>query len=144
MVQKDSSGREIILQEANPMYGVFQNIVPPSPHRPALWCGGGHTRCAGWRGGGGSIFWKTPDTALYSTYVSTLWVYPIPYALSLLKRSHRTSCTVTTWGGTIFYCEKLINDPINPITCPTLCANDLGMQYEVVDICYTQRWFLCS
>ncbi len=28
---------------------------------------------AGWRGGG-SIFWKTPDTALYSTYVSTLWL----------------------------------------------------------------------
>jgi hypothetical protein len=27
---------------------------------------------AGWRGDGGSIFWKTPDTALYSTYVSTL------------------------------------------------------------------------
>ncbi len=25
------------------------------------------------RGGGGSIFWKTPDTALYSTYVITLW-----------------------------------------------------------------------
>jgi hypothetical protein len=29
----------------------------------------------GWRGGGGSIFCKTPDTALYSTYVSTLWFY---------------------------------------------------------------------
>jgi hypothetical protein len=27
---------------------------------------------AGRRGGGGSIFWKTPDTALYSTCVSTL------------------------------------------------------------------------
>jgi hypothetical protein len=27
----------------------------------------------GGEGGGGSIFWKTPDTALYSTYVSTLW-----------------------------------------------------------------------
>ncbi len=25
---------------------------------------------------GGSIFWKTPDTALYSTYVSTLWPEP--------------------------------------------------------------------
>jgi hypothetical protein len=24
--------------------------------------------------GGGSIFWKTPDTALYSTYVSTLCI----------------------------------------------------------------------
>ncbi len=28
---------------------------------------------AGWRGVGGSIFWKMPYTALYSTYVSTLW-----------------------------------------------------------------------
>ncbi len=25
------------------------------------------------RGGGGSIVWKTPDTALYSIYFSTLW-----------------------------------------------------------------------
>jgi hypothetical protein len=30
---------------------------------------------AGWRGVGGSIFWKTPDTALYSSYVSTLWIF---------------------------------------------------------------------
>ncbi len=32
---------------------------------------------AGWRGGGGSIVRKTPDTALYSIYVSTL--YPDRY-----------------------------------------------------------------
>jgi hypothetical protein len=25
------------------------------------------------RGGGGSIVWKTPDTALYSIYVGALW-----------------------------------------------------------------------
>ncbi len=31
------------------------------------------------RGVGGSIFWKTPDTALYSTYVSTLCLYPSLY-----------------------------------------------------------------
>jgi len=30
---------------------------------------------AKWKGVGGSIFWKTPDTALYSTYVSTLWTH---------------------------------------------------------------------
>jgi hypothetical protein len=51
------------------MSGVFQNIDPPPPSPPGR---GGET-LAGWRGGGGSIFWKTPDTALYSTYVSTLW-----------------------------------------------------------------------
>jgi hypothetical protein len=44
-------------------------LTPDPPQRPAivyprLLCGE--------RGGGGSIFWKTRDTALYSTYVSTL------------------------------------------------------------------------
>ncbi len=34
----------------------------------------GEDTLAGWKGDGGSIFWKTPDTALYSTYLSTLWV----------------------------------------------------------------------
>jgi hypothetical protein len=31
----------------------------------------GENTLVGWKDGGGSIFWKTPDTALYSTYVST-------------------------------------------------------------------------
>ncbi len=57
---------------------VFQNIDPPPTSPPGecvprLRCGGEDT-LAGWKGGGGSIFWKTPDTALYSTYVSTLWL----------------------------------------------------------------------
>jgi hypothetical protein len=60
------------------MAGVFQNIDPHAPHRPAsvyprLWCGG-RTHSLGGEGGEGSIFWKTPDTVLYSTYISTLWV----------------------------------------------------------------------
>ncbi len=38
---------------------------------PRLWCGG-RTHSLGGEGVGGSIFWKTPETALYSTYVSTL------------------------------------------------------------------------
>ncbi len=41
--------------------------VPPLPSFGAE---GGHTRWV--ERGGGSIFWKTPDTVLYSTYVSTL------------------------------------------------------------------------
>jgi hypothetical protein len=62
---------------------IFQNIDPPPPFTarrvrvctPRLWCGagGGPTRRVE-RGvvGGGSIFWKTRDTALYSAYVRTL------------------------------------------------------------------------
>jgi hypothetical protein len=58
------------------MSGVFRNIGPLPPHRgecvpPRLWCGG-EDILAGWRGGGGSIVRKTPDTVLYSIYVSTL------------------------------------------------------------------------
>ncbi len=51
------------------------SIDPPPPQRPRgesslLW---GEDTLAGWRGGGGLIFRKTTDTALYSIYVSTLW-----------------------------------------------------------------------
>jgi hypothetical protein len=60
------------------MSGVFRNIDPPTPSPPG--------ECvpppppplvrvedtlARWRGGGGSIVRKKPDTALYSIYVST-------------------------------------------------------------------------
>ncbi len=55
---------------------VFQNIDPPrrpaSVYPPPLVRG--RTHSLGGERGGGSIFWKTRDTALYSTYVSTLWV----------------------------------------------------------------------
>ncbi len=66
-------------QEANPMSGVFQNIEPPPPPPPGECMNPPHqrrgrTHSLGGEGGGGSIFWKTPDTALYSTSASTLWV----------------------------------------------------------------------
>jgi hypothetical protein len=62
------------------MSGVFQNIDPPTPHRPAgvpprLWCGG-RTHSLGGEGVGAQYFWKTPDTALYSKYVTTLCSEP--------------------------------------------------------------------
>ncbi len=67
------------------MSGVFQNIdpPPPPPHRPAsvyppAFGARGYT-LAGWRGGGGSIVRKTPDTALYSIYVSILGPPPSPF-----------------------------------------------------------------
>jgi hypothetical protein len=52
------------------MSGVFQNIDPPPPCEcvapgPLV---RGRTNSLGGKGGGESIFWKTPDTALYSTY----------------------------------------------------------------------------
>jgi hypothetical protein len=55
------------------MSGVFQNVDPPPhprtasvnpPLPPAF--GAGEDKLAGWKGGG-SIFLKMPDTALYST-----------------------------------------------------------------------------
>jgi hypothetical protein len=52
------------------MAGVFQNIDPPPPSPPG-------------EGGGGSIFWKTSDTALYTTYVSTLVLYILSPCLCL-------------------------------------------------------------
>jgi hypothetical protein len=58
------------------MSGVFQNIDPPHPSPPGECVppafGAGEDTLARGKGGGGSIFWKTPGTALYSTYVSTL------------------------------------------------------------------------
>jgi len=68
------------------MSGVIQNIAPPPPR---LWCWG-RTHLLGGKGvGGGSIFWKTLDTALYSTYVSTLCAqcYSIS-AVLLYSNSH--------------------------------------------------------
>jgi hypothetical protein len=59
------------------MSGVFQNIDPPPPGEcvpiapppPPPPLVRGEDTLAGWIGGGGSVFWKTLDTALYSTYV---------------------------------------------------------------------------
>jgi hypothetical protein len=59
------------------MSGVFRNIDFLPPHRPASVYlpafGAGEDTLAGWRGVGGSIVQKTPDIALYSIYVRTLW-----------------------------------------------------------------------
>jgi hypothetical protein len=62
------------MQEANPMSGVFQKYWPPTPLTarrvctPRLRCGGRTHSLVG-EGGGG----VNKDTAMYSTYVSTLW-----------------------------------------------------------------------
>ncbi len=73
---EDPNRREIILYEANPMPGVFQNIDPPPPHRPAsvyaFGAGGGHTRYR-WRGGWGVNILEDARhcSVLHIQYVST-------------------------------------------------------------------------
>jgi hypothetical protein len=69
-------------------------LTPPPPRCPAslyplaFGAGGGQT---GWvEGGGGvgvnTVVRKTPDTALYSIYVSTLWIRPIEGNAKSLRR----------------------------------------------------------
>jgi hypothetical protein len=57
------------------MSGVFRNIDAPTPSPPGESpLVRGEDTLGGWRGGGGgSIVRKTPGTAQYSIYVSTLW-----------------------------------------------------------------------
>jgi hypothetical protein len=76
--------RGIILKEANPVSGVFQNIDPPAPTPltarrvctppPTIGAEGGHTRWAE-RGWGVNSLEGARVTALYSIYVSTLRLY---------------------------------------------------------------------
>jgi hypothetical protein len=58
------------------MSGVFQNIDPHPPHRPASVYSPPLVRAedtlAGWRWGWGVNILEDADTALYSTYVSIL------------------------------------------------------------------------
>jgi hypothetical protein len=53
----------------------FTKILTTHTPSPPGECGAGEDTLAGCRGGRGSIFWKTPDTALYSTYASTLCLH---------------------------------------------------------------------
>ncbi len=68
--------REIIVRGQS--YGWrFPKYWPPIPLTARRVCtpafgAGGRTHLLGGDGGGRSMFWKTSDTALYSTYVSTL------------------------------------------------------------------------
>ncbi len=39
-----------------------------------------------WRGGGGSVVRKTPDTALYSIYVGTLWLLATNFSVRSRRR----------------------------------------------------------
>ncbi len=69
-------------------------LTPPAPRRPGSvypppppWVWGEDT-LAGWKGGWGVYFLKTQDTALYSTYVSTLWMGPTRLLSSVQLSCH--------------------------------------------------------
>jgi hypothetical protein len=86
------------------MSGIFQNIDPSPPagvYPPPLLQG--EDTLAGWRWGGGSIFWKTPDTDLYSTYVSKYFVLsrsPISCGSPLVRVRLQDVYAVTISSGT--------------------------------------------
>ncbi len=69
---------------------VFQNIDPPPPSPPgdcvppAFVAGGGHTRRVE-RGDGESIFRKTQDTALYSTYIESSLVFAFYIKVAIME-----------------------------------------------------------
>ncbi len=85
------------------MSGVFRNIDPPTPHRPAsvytptFGAGRGHTRWVerGW--GVNTVVQKTPYTALYSIYVSTFW--------GMQSRKKITCYSVSAVAGTAVYAD---------------------------------------
>jgi hypothetical protein len=56
------------------MSGVFRNIVPPPPHRPATVRG--EDTLAGWRGGGGGVKSSEDDRHCSVLYICKYFVPP--------------------------------------------------------------------
>jgi hypothetical protein len=88
------------------MSGVFQNIAPPPPTARRV-C---PPTVFGARGG---YFWKTPDTALYSTYESTLWVClwkgaDVPKTLPFSYTPRLQACPLRQLAYTLYSYEKNI------------------------------------
>ncbi len=61
----------------------------------------GRTHSLGGEGGGGSIFWKTSDTALYSTYVSALWSQWIFRSQVPVLKSDQRLIRGRNWGSSL-------------------------------------------
>jgi hypothetical protein len=73
------ANKVLIYVEYRAVSGVFQTIDPPTPLStqrvcppPAPKAGGAHYTLAGRWGGGGSVFWKTPDIGLASYSIISL------------------------------------------------------------------------
>jgi hypothetical protein len=82
------------------MAGVFQNIDRPPPSPPGECVPPferGMTHSLGGERGGGLIFWKTSDTALYSTYVSTLCLESLKHALAEMIKRRGTAGFHQAW-----------------------------------------------
>jgi hypothetical protein len=93
------------------MAGVFQNIdPPPSPPPgecvPPAFSAGGRTHSLVGEGGGGSIFWKTSDTALYSSYVSTLW--PSRWIFILCDFRCKKDDSKQAWASSVVFSSRSI------------------------------------
>ncbi len=107
----------------NPKSNVWRLLKywPLPPHRPAsvyggLGAGGGHTLARG-RGGGRSIDRMTPDTALNSKYVSTLWLI----GCYLQQRENSVRDTKDSVASKV---HKYVVKKKHPTTC-----TDLGKAY---------------
>ncbi len=108
----------LLLKEANPMSRVFQNIDPPlrtasvsSPGVPPPLLRVEDT-LAGWRGGWGSIFWKTRDIGLasYSNNLSTLYIVSKCLVQFMAWHCHVTPTCEWCWrtwrGPTCRWCRR--------------------------------------
>jgi len=69
---------------------------------------------SGGEGVGGSIFWKTPDTALYSTYVSTLWC----------ERTYSAHSCYLGYPTVHLYSEMAAEPPFIEVHC-TMCTSHM-------------------
>jgi hypothetical protein len=103
------------------MSGVVRNIDPHplTPGEcvpPRLWWGGGRTHSLGGEGVGGSIVRKTPDTALYSVYVSTLWLirtFHCNLQTHLFMKPRQVVYTVRLQCFIFFFPRKLYKNTCN-------------------------------
>ncbi len=96
---------------------------PPTARRvctPRLWCGG-RTHSLGGERGGGSIFWKTPGTVLYFTYLSTLWSQLYHWSQPKGRECNPPSLLSPPKPGSVMIWGAFAPLPLSPPHPPTSC-----------------------